>query len=256
MDLSLQEWTSDELITLIGFSDETMVEFTIELSKSSSSPLALFQSLLKNDFKNDDATKRFCLALYKRIHGETNSKSASSATQVPTSGDLARASARMKLISEPKRVIEPRSSVTDTAVAVGTVPLSLSSLPSPVESHHRETVSSSSTSLIESQQQTNHHKKRIRRRRVENEDEDGDSDQDEDQNAQLALAALKKKPSKRWRNDEKDEGEKIGDGNEEKKEEDEEKSGNDEDDSKEGKEMAQQKSKKEERGDVSSSAVP
>ena len=245
--LSLQEWTSDELITLIGFSDETMVEFTIELSKSSSSPLALFQSLLKNDFKNDDATKRFCLALYKRIHGETNSKSARSATQVPTSGDLARASARMKLISEPKPVIEPRTRVADTASAVGTVPLGSSSLPSSVESH-RETVSSSSkTSLIENQQQTNHHKKRIRRRRVENEDEDGDSDLDEDQNAQLALAALlKKKPNKRWRNDEKGEGGEIGDENEGK----EEKGGND--DNVEGKGM----STKEERGDFSSSAVP
>jgi len=231
MSSSLSEWTSDELITLIGFTDQTMVEFVIELSKSSSTPLAFFQNLLKNDFKNDDATKRFCLTLYKRIHGDNNdnNSAATGQTKMATSGDLARASAKMKLISEHP-ILESRASSSSSSfnagiaasAATGKVSISAHST---LQSNPKQTdsgvvssqlpitstipssnLTTTSSVISNSNQQSNHPKKRIRQRRDENE-ADGDSDQNEDQEALMALAAMKKKPSKRWRNEGRDDEE-------------------------------------------------
>jgi pre-mRNA-splicing factor ATP-dependent RNA helicase DHX16 len=180
MSLVLKEWTSDELITLIGYADSTLVEFFIELARSAKSPLSLFQELLKNDLKNDDVTKKFCLSLYKRIHGDPkrNTEKVEVSKEINvTSSELVRASAKMKLISDdiPK--------------------LSIISHPNKKSSTIEQIESKTEVEGVISK------KKRIRTHIEEDENEEEKVENDQDIKVKLALAALKKKSSKRWRND-------------------------------------------------------
>lgn len=65
--MSLQTWVRDQLIDILGFSEQTIVDFVIAIAKKAKDTSSLVDSLQKCDLPVNDKTKSFASELLSRV---------------------------------------------------------------------------------------------------------------------------------------------------------------------------------------------
>ncbi|KAJ4841431.1 Pre-mRNA-splicing factor ATP-dependent RNA helicase DEAH1 [Turnera subulata] len=70
-DSNLKTYVSDKLMSLLGYSQATLVQFVIGLSEKAGSPGDLLSKLEDNGFPSSTETRSFSLELYARVPRKT-----------------------------------------------------------------------------------------------------------------------------------------------------------------------------------------
>ncbi|KAL3617822.1 Pre-mRNA-splicing factor ATP-dependent RNA helicase DEAH1 [Castilleja foliolosa] len=68
----LKTWVSDNLMSLLGYSDPTMVQFVITLSKKASSPSEIVKQLSELDVSSSSGTFTFAKEIFSRVEHKTS----------------------------------------------------------------------------------------------------------------------------------------------------------------------------------------
>mmetsp|Transcript_10759 Transcript_10759/g.14008 ORF Transcript_10759/g.14008 Transcript_10759/m.14008 type:complete len:1072 (+) Transcript_10759:95-3310(+) len=85
-DKIVENWVSDQLHSLLGYSERSVAQYLVALAKRASSSSALYNQLLENDLKPGDATQSFANQLFNRVPHAVLKKA--SAPQQPSNAEL------------------------------------------------------------------------------------------------------------------------------------------------------------------------
>ena len=72
---ALKDWINDQLHDVVGYSERTMTDFVLSLSKSAKSASSLLAKLHEADVPKTAATQRFAAELFSRRSGASSSSS-------------------------------------------------------------------------------------------------------------------------------------------------------------------------------------
>ena len=87
VDRPLRRWVGDQLMTLLGFTENHLTDYVVTLAKSAKNPAALLGKLHEADVPKTQAAQRFAAELFGRVPPRGDGQGAASDREQCSWGD-------------------------------------------------------------------------------------------------------------------------------------------------------------------------